>query len=106
MNPCQYSVSTLLGQGLRDKDYINSFANFIRLKIGKKDPPIQNFEPEQILDSLNEGPLPELFNTIFATKYGPKFKTNEYGYAITSSSNIANRIWSFGIRLAGIPIII
>lgn len=94
MNPCQYSVSTLLGKGLRDKDYINSFSNFIRTKISKTDPVIDNFEPEQIIDSLNEGPLPELFNTIFATKYGPNFKTNDHGYAVTSSSNIANKIWS------------
>ena len=47
-----------------------------------------------MIESLDNGPMPELYNTIYATKYAPNFKINEYGYAITHSANIANKIWS------------
>lgn len=37
MNPCEYSVATLLGHGLRDQDHIGSFANFIKSKVKQED---------------------------------------------------------------------
>ena len=93
-NPCQYSISTLLGQGLRDKDYIRSYSNFIRSKVNQAEIPEHPYTPDQMIESLDDGPMPELYNTIYATKYGPNFKINEYGNAITHSANIPNKIWS------------
>ena len=77
MNTCQYSVPTLLRQGLRDKDYIRSYSNFIRSKVNQAEFPEQPYTPDQIIESLDNGPMPELHNTFYATKYGPNFKINE-----------------------------
>ena len=106
MNTCQYSVSTLLGQGLRDKDYIRSYSNFIRSKVNQAEFPEQPYTPDQLIESLDNGPMPELYNTFYATKYGPNFKINEYGYAITHSANIANTIWSIASDWQGLITII
>ena len=106
MNTCQYSVSTLLGQGLRDKEYIRSYSNFIRSKVNQAEFPEQPYTPDQMIESLYNGPMPELYNTFYAIKYGPNFKINEYGYAITHSANIANKIWSIASDWQGLITII
>ena len=54
----------------------------------------QPYTPDQMNEFLDNGHMPELYNTIYVTKYGPNFKINEYGYAITHSENIAIKIWS------------
>ncbi|XP_057316865.1 uncharacterized protein LOC130657893 [Hydractinia symbiolongicarpus] len=93
MNPCEYSVATLLGHGLRDMDHIRSFANFIKSKVKEREPESLPKTPDKMIADFNKGPMPELYNIIYATMY-PNFKTNDEGYAITQSSNIANKIWS------------
>ena len=45
------------------------------------------------MSDFNKGPMPELYNIIYATMY-PNLKLNKEGYATTQSSNIANKIWS------------
>lgn len=40
---------------------------------------------------ITNGPLKELFNIIYATKYGPSFNINNEGYAATDSENVANK---------------
>ncbi len=93
MNPCEYSVATLLGHGLRDQDHIRSFANFIKSKVKQHKPETLQATPEGLMSDFNKGPMPELYNIIYATMY-PNLKLNEEGYATTQSSNIANKIWS------------
>ena len=41
----------------------------------------------------NETPINELYNVIYLTLY-PTYKLNNFGYAITESISIANKIWS------------
>lgn len=96
VNPCEYSVAVLLGRGLQDQDHVRSYSNFIRRKLNDLDiPQITPFMPiDELIKSLDNGPIPDLYNTIYATKYGHSFKTNTHGYAITPSEHVANKIWS------------
>ena len=96
INPCEYSVATLKGHCLRDEDFVRSFANFIKGKVTQR-----NYEPpplsaDALMESFDNGPLPELYNVIYATMY-PNFSLNEHGYAKTQSSNIATKIWSIAL---------
>ena len=59
-----------------------------------------------MFESLDNGPMPDLYNTFYATKYGPNFKIYESGYAITHSANIANKIWSIASDWQGLITII
>ena len=90
MNPCQYSVSTLLGQGLRDRDYICSYSNFIRSKVNQAEFPELPSDPDKMIESFDNGPMAALYHTIYSTKYVTNFKSNEY--AVIPSSSIANKI--------------
>ena len=95
VNPCDYSEATLKGHGLRENDLIRAFACMIKGKIKKKkkDESQWPFTPEQLLTNINSGPLPDLYNIIYAT-IDPTFKINEYGYAATRSNPIATKVWS------------
>ncbi len=90
MNPCQYSIATLQGRCLRDDEFVKSFSNFIRLK-SRQLAPVENSD---FCIQLDADPLPELYNVIYESKYGPDYHVNESGYAITRAKNIATRIWS------------
>ena len=70
------------------------YSNFIRSKVNQAEFPEKPYTPDQVNESLDNGPKPDSYNTIYATKYGPNFKNNEYGHSITHSANIVNRIWS------------
>ena len=96
INPCEYSVATLKGHCLKDEDFLRSFANFIKRKVKER-----NYEPPplsaySLMESFDNGPLPELYNVIYATMY-EHFSLNEHGYAKTDSSNIATKIWSIAL---------
>ena len=93
-NPCQYSVSTLQGTGLRDADLIKAFTNMVHRKIeNEKKEQAWPVTPEQLTEMLEKGPLSILYNVIYLSMY-QRCKYNEYGYAITDSPNISNKIWS------------
>ena len=52
-------------------------------------------EPEKLIDRFeNEGPMPELYNTIYSTVFGNNYTLSKDGYAITESDLIANKLWS------------
>ena len=95
VNPCDYSIATLKGSGISDDSHIQAFANFIKEKASNmtfSDLPI---EPEKLIDVFeNQGPMPELYNTIYSTVFGKKYTVNKDGYAITESNLIANKLWS------------
>ena len=61
----------------------------------------RNYEPPplsaySLMESFDNGPLPELYNVIYATMY-EHFSLNEHGYAKIDSSNIATKIWSIAL---------
>ena len=95
-------VSTLLGQGLSDKDYIRSYTNFIKSKVNQVEFPEVPYTPNEMIDSLENGQMQDLYNTIYASKYRPNFKVNEHGYTETPSANIANKIWSIASDWQGL----
>ena len=92
VNPCTYTQSTLKGYGLRDDDFVKSFANFIKRKVDAKDE--SEYSEDALLeDSLGvETPLPVIYNVIHQTTYSHS-TLNHLGYAETSSRNIALKIW-------------
>ena len=94
-NPCAYSVSTLRGSGMRDKDIIKSFANMVKrnAKTSKGDMPKFPYSPTELMQGTEKGPMCDLYNVIFMTLHD--FMTvNEHGYAITKSKNLACKIWA------------
>ena len=87
VNPCQYSVATLDGFGLSDNDIIRSFARMARQKLQTCNQ-LRESWPMSIDDIENfvqRGPLPELYNAIYAT-INPSFKVHSTGYAVTPSN--------------------
>ena len=50
INPREYSVATLLGQGLRDEDYIRSYSNFIRSTVQQQEFPNLSFSPDDMIE--------------------------------------------------------
>ena len=95
VNPCQYSVATLDGFGLSDNDIIRSFARMVRRKLQTCNQ-LRESWPMSIDDIENfvqRSPLPELYNTIYAT-INPSFKVHSTGYAVTPSHQSATKIWS------------
>ena len=70
MNPCEYSVATLHGYGLRDDDLARSFGKMIRRKIHKrKMAELLPKETRALEERINAGPLPELYNAIIYSLY-------------------------------------
>eukprot|EP00794_Sanderia_malayensis_P016277 gene16277-17916_t len=94
INPCEYSVATLHGCGLRSEDHVRAFGRMIREKIKLKQKQRYDFPltSEEFIKSLDEGPLPELYNAIFYSMHDSA-TINEYGYAVTSRVK-ATKIWS------------
>ena len=94
MNPLDYTVATVKGHGMRDDDLIKACAKLINKSWNMKREQ-EHFSrphtPEEVIEKLNNGPLQELYNLIYAT-IGPRCKTNEYWYAITSSRPRATKI--------------
>ena len=95
INPCEFTVATLRGHGLRDNDLIKAFATMLKCKIetrvdGERKWP---YTPDELIEMLDRGPLKEIYNVIYAS-INPAYKVNEYGYAITRSRPVATKIWS------------
>eukprot|EP00794_Sanderia_malayensis_P017244 gene17244-18963_t len=97
INPCEYSVATLHGCGLRSEDHVRAFGRMIREKIMLKQKQRYDFPltSEEFIKSLDEGPLPELYNAIFYSMHDSA-TINEYGYAATSRVK-ATKIWSWQV---------
>ena len=98
INPCEYSFSSLQGFGLRDADMVLAFANFLKRKISERSTNISyvcstNGSVDDLINSLDEFPIQEIFNVIYCTLY-PRMKLNDKGYAEVESLNIATKIWS------------
>ncbi len=96
VNPCEYSIATLKGHCMRDEDFVKSFASFVREKIKQRVFDSLPEDSESLIKQLNDGPIPELYNVIYATMY-PTFKTNDQGFAETESNNIGTKIWSLAL---------
>ena len=94
-NPCAYSVSTLRGSGMRDKDIIKSFANMVKrnAKNSKGDVPKFPYSPTELMQGTEKGPMCDLYNVKFMTLHD-SMTVNEHGYAITKSKNFACKIWA------------
>ena len=94
--PCQYAVSTLKGNGLRNRDLTSAFPKMIRssvesgLKSQDEDWPMSTNE---LAERLNTKSIAALYNAIFLTVYS-RCKYNDYGYAETKYKTITNKIWS------------
>ena len=93
INPCTYSIATLKGCGLRDRDLAKAFGKMVRRKL--KDRVLDEkwpLTPDELPEKLNIGVLPELYNAIFHSirDWG---KINEHGYC-ESSRNLSLKIWA------------
>ena len=97
VNPYLYTASTLKGVGLRDMDYVKSFSKFIKRKAAIwKESNDMNVTSENLMETMDEEPIPELYNVIYSTLY-PYMSLNEHGLACTESSNIGRKIWSLSM---------
>ena len=91
VNPCQYSVATIDSFDLSDNDIIRSFARMARRKLQTCNQ-LRESWPMSIDDIENfvqRGPLPELYNAIYAT-INSSFKVLISGYAVTPSHQSAS----------------
>ena len=95
VNPCEYVTAALHGCGLRDDDLAKAFGRMVRHKLEARENAPRQWPctTEEIMNQLDRGPLPEIYNAIFYTlkDYGEK---NEYGYNKTISRVRATKIWS------------
>ena len=93
MNPCEYTLATLHGCGLRDQDLTRAFGKMMRRKVASFDDDMQwPVTPKKLLEVMDKGPIPELFNAIYYTMHDSG-KVNEFGYAERQSHNAAIKIW-------------
>ena len=62
INPCTYSIATIQGSGLRDGDLTKTFGKTIRRNLEARKPSENKWPltPEELLEKLDSGPLPEL----------------------------------------------
>jgi hypothetical protein len=101
MDPCLYSIATLKGFVLRDIDITKAFAAMIKRKVlNLKEENDDNddgdddqfpFTPEKLLKNIDKGPLPDLCKVIsLALKI--TYATNNCGYTITKSKNLATKV--------------
>ena len=93
LNPCQYSVATLKGAGLRDIDLAKGFASMIKRKNSLSTAASFPYSIESLIEDLDRGPLTDLYNIIHLTVKGT-CALNESGYATTKSRTLAAKIWS------------
>ena len=94
LNPCSYSVATLISAGLRDIDLCKGFAVMIKRKVStfassSKLP----YTPDALLEEITEVPMKDLYNIIYLTVKGV-CKVNKFGFAGTHSRTLATKIWS------------
>ena len=81
---------------MRDTDIIRSFANLIRRRVEcKRDEEHTSFfmKPNELVEELHKGPIPELYNAIHMTLNG-SVAIDKHGYCGTNSLNLANKIWA------------
>ena len=95
MNPCQYSVATLQGSGLRDIDLAKGFAAMIKRKLKCLEQKSDDFPftEDKLISELEKGPMTDLYNVIYLT-VKDNCQLNKHGYATTISKNLATKIWS------------
>ena len=77
VNPCEYALAILKWKRLKDYDIIKSFGEMIQRKIKitaeEKQTPEWPYSPREIVEMLDKGPLPEIYNTVLYNVYcGPK----------------------------------
>ena len=65
----------------------------IKITAEEKQSPEWLYSPQEIVEMLDKGPLPKIYNTIFYTVYG-KYVTDKYGHVKTGSSQLSTKIWS------------
>ena len=51
------------------------------------------YTPGGLIENLDKGPLPDLYNVIYLT-IKDICSLNQHGYAVTTSNNLASNIWS------------
>ena len=70
-NPCDYAIATLHGCGLRDGDLIKSFGRLIRRRLlaNPKEEEEWPLTPDEMMEEVNKGPSPDLYNAIFYSTY-------------------------------------
>eukprot|EP00794_Sanderia_malayensis_P016356 gene16356-18001_t len=80
INPCEYSVATLLGRGLRDEDHIKAFGRMLRRKFAVNMQKRSQYPQtrEDFMEMLNDGPHPDLYNALYYSMY-EHGTLNEYG---------------------------
>ena len=69
VNPCEYSLATLKGNGLQDFDIIKSLSNLIKRKIVDKESIFENFrnDANSLLENIElYKPQRELYNIIYS----------------------------------------
>ena len=96
INPCEYSIATIKGNGLRDDDIIRAFGAMVKRKVKARSEESKHamnfpFTPEELIDKINdEGPIPEIYNAIYSSLH-PFVKKTEQGYAETSSQQLGTK---------------
>ena len=66
VNPCQHSVSTLKGFGLREDDIIKPFARLVKRNIPKR-PDDARYSPAELEKEIMKGAMDIFFITKFIT---------------------------------------
>ena len=98
VNPNDYSLATIRGDGLRDDDITKAFAQMIHRKIERKkscddDQRTSHVSFENLVDQLDEyEPVKEIYNVI-AMSLNPSCKKNDHGFAVIPPLQ-ANKVWS------------
>ena len=103
VNPCEYSVNTLKGFGLRDLELTKSFCNMIKRKVAERtvETPKFPFSPDDLKSEVKKGPLCELYNAIYLSLFDT-ITLNGEGYAITNSKKLSCKIWSLANQWEGL----
>ena len=77
---------------MRDQDLTRAFGKMIRRKVKVLDDNMHcPLTPQQLLDLMDKGPMPDLFNAIYYSMHGSG-KINNFGYPETQSRNMAIKI--------------
>ena len=94
MNPTDYPLASLVGDGLRDAEITVVFAGMINRKIKTREAkmkfPVSLDTSIENLDTYN--PVKEIFNVI-SYSVDPRWKENVEGYACPGSESQSLKIW-------------
>ena len=95
VNLCEYVTTALQCCRLRDDDRAKAFDRMVKRKLqARENAPTQwSCTSKEIMNQLDRGPLPEIYNVIFYTLKDYREK-NEYGYNKAISRIRAAKIWS------------